>query len=113
MCIGVSGDRGRYSISDAPSWSVPNGCPNQRTRLMSSFTSSQGSSARKFKRYIFEVCTTPKQTPAAVGQCSRVSLDASPSRRFDGCNGRAHHAILLSLGPLVAEADLLEEAARG
>src|SRR4029450_14068945 len=39
--------------------------------------------------------------------------DPSPSRGFDGRNGCAHHAILLSLGSLVAEADLLEEAARG
>src|SRR5215207_271707 len=48
-----------------------------------------------------------------VGQRSRMSPDASPSRRLNGCNRRAHHAILLTLGPLVAEADLLEEAARG
>src|SRR5207249_3927619 len=44
MCIGPPGACGRYSISDAPRWSVPNGCPNHRTR-MSSSTSSQGSSA--------------------------------------------------------------------
>ena len=55
---------------------------------------------------------------ASVRGC-RLSYEAAgdtrpePSRGFDGRNGCARHAILLSLRSLVGEADLLEEAARG
>src|SRR6476469_10531540 len=49
----------------------------------------------------------------STGQCSGTSPDASPSRRLDGRNRRAHHAVLLALGSVVAEAALLVEAARG
>src|SRR5882724_10299070 len=53
MCKRSSGDPGRSSVNDAPSMSVPSGCPNQRRRIRrSSWTSSQGSSSRKFRRRI-------------------------------------------------------------
>src|SRR5438067_7984930 len=53
MCSGLSGAWGPNSHSDPPRTSAPNTCPNQRLRARcASFTSSHGSSSRKFKRRI-------------------------------------------------------------
>src|SRR5262245_13397921 len=54
-----------------------------------------------------------RRRPFARRRVRSASPGASPSRRLDGSNRRAHHAVPFSLGPLVAEADLLEEGARG
>src|SRR6478672_2003758 len=42
-----------------------------------------------------------------------MSPDACPSRLLGGCNRSAHHAMVLALGPVIAEAGLLVEAAGG
>src|SRR6185437_5020914 len=99
MCIGPPSACGRYSISDAPSVSASNACPNQRARLTPSFSSSQGSSSKKFRRRM--------RSSAAIGHVSVAS-----SRCLGWWNCRAHHAVVLALGPVVAEAGLLVEAAR-
>src|SRR4029450_1153488 len=111
MCIGPPCARGRYSISDAPSWSAPNGCPNQRTRL-SSACSSQGSSSAKFSRRMTIVSPSSDWVSwRDDARRSTVGRRSDRGRLVDGLDGRAHHAVVLALGPVVAEPGLLVQAA--
>src|SRR5580765_6325298 len=55
----------------------------------------------------------PRRQRSPVIRPGFVSPDACPSRLLGGRNRSAHHAMVLSLRPVIAEAGLLIEAARG
>ena len=95
----ASGRAGRSSRREAPRMSAPNGCPNQRART-SSLTSSQGSSARKFKRCMappFQVAAGTEEIIRArpiLERCHRSRFGRS-RRRGPACPRRAGlHAYL-------------------